>query len=87
MDDLGAHDDELPSELLPLVEPLAAEVHAAWARAKRAQGFTLGEPEGGRMRHPDLVDWDILPEETKDLDRATVRAVLIGVWRRGYRAP
>jgi hypothetical protein len=76
-------DEHLPPELRPLVEPLAAEVHAAWKRAKEEQGWKPGQLSKGT--HPDLVDYERLPEEEKYLDRTTVVAVFEGILRRGHR--
>jgi hypothetical protein len=78
-------DENLPPELWPLIEPLAAEVHAAWKRAKEDQGWTLGQLSKQDVTHPDLVDYETLPEEEKYLDRTTVVAVFEGILRRGHR--
>jgi hypothetical protein len=78
-------DEHLPPELRPLVEPLAAEVHAAWKRAKEEQGWTPGQLSKQDETHPDLVDYARLPEEEKYLDRTTVVAVFEGILRRGHR--
>lgn len=48
-------------------ELLAASVHNAWAKEALA---------AGRTDHPNLKPYYALPENVKEIDRATVRAVL-----------
>jgi hypothetical protein len=56
-----------------LIELVAADVHAAWIETKRAQGITSRPSADGVEQ---MVPYDQLPEDLKELDRSTVRAVL-----------
>lgn len=57
---------------LPDIEAVAAKVHEAWMRAKRAQGITTRKSESGEEL---MVDYEQLSEDAKELDRGSVRAV------------
>ena len=61
--------------MLPDVEVVAAEVHAAWIRSKNAQGVTSRRSEAGEEL---MVPYAHLSESAKELDRATVRVCLCG---------
>jgi hypothetical protein len=56
-----------------LIEQVAADVHAAWIDAKRAQGITSRPSSDGIEQ---MVPYADLPDHLQELDRATVRAVL-----------
>jgi hypothetical protein len=56
-----------------LVEELAERVHEAWLATTRAQGITSRLSPSGEEQ---VVPYARLSEPAKDLDRATVRAVL-----------
>jgi hypothetical protein len=58
---------------LDVVEEIAADVHFAWMLAKRGQGVTSRLSETGEEL---MVPYEQLSEEAKNLDRATVLAVL-----------
>lgn len=57
----------------PDIEAISAEVHAAWMEQKRAAGVTSRKLESGEEL---MVPYGQLSEAAKELDRATVRAVL-----------
>ena len=57
---------------LPDIEAVAARVHEAWMRAKRAKGITTRKSETGEEL---MVAYEQLSEEAKELDRASVSAV------------
>lgn len=59
-----------------MVEVFAAEVHNAWMRTKRAQGFKTRRSESGEEL---MVHYPELSEAAKELDRMTVRAVLAAI--------
>lgn len=65
-----------------VVEVLAEQVHAAWLAAKDAQGVTSRRSETGEEL---VVPYACLSEAAKDLDRATVRAVLAAAGNVGWR--
>jgi hypothetical protein len=62
--------------MLPDVEVVAAEVHAAWIRSKQAQGVTSRRSEVGEEL---MVPYAHLSESAKELDRATVRVVYTAI--------
>ena len=65
-------DSALPSELSPLVELMAENVHDVWMRTRTEQGWTYGpERNDAEKKHPCLVPYDQLPEEEKVYDRNT----------------
>jgi hypothetical protein len=57
---------------LPPIEAVAAKVHEAWMEAKLARGITSRKSESGEEL---MVDYALLSESAKELDRASVRAV------------
>jgi len=57
---------------LPDIEKVAAKVHEAWMEAKRARGITSRKSESGEEL---MVAYEQLSEESKELDRSSVRAV------------
>jgi len=57
---------------LPDIEAVAAKVHEAWMKAKRALGVTTRKSETGEEL---MVDYEQLSEDAKELDRGSVRAV------------
>ena len=61
---------------LPDIEAVAAKVHEAWMRAKRAQGITTRKSETGEEL---MVDYEQLSEDARELDRGSVRAVYAAI--------
>ena len=57
---------------LPPIEAVAAKVHEAWMESKLARGITSRKSESGEEL---MVDYALLSESAKELDRASVRAV------------
>ncbi|MGH9932429.1 MAG: hypothetical protein ACREA9_24770 [Pyrinomonadaceae bacterium] len=57
---------------LPDIEAVAARVHEAWMEAKLAQGIKSRKSESGEEL---MVDYALLSEPAKELDRGSVRAV------------
>lgn len=57
---------------LPPIEDVAAKVHEAWMEAKLARGIKSRKSESGEEL---MVDYALLSESAKELDRASVRAV------------
>lgn len=66
-----------------LVEVVAAKVHEAWMAAKREQGVSSRPSEWGEEQ---MVPYAALSERAKDLDRATVTAVLDALSAAGFAA-
>lgn len=56
-----------------IIEAIAADVHAAWVEAKLEQGITSRLSADGVEQ---MVTYEDLPDHLRELDRATVRAVL-----------
>lgn len=76
-----------PTQQMPpdLVEALARRVHEAWMRSRAEQGWQYGSQRNDKRRlHPCLVPYDDLLENEKEIDRATVRAVLEAIEQDGY---
>jgi hypothetical protein len=67
-----------PPPVLPDVEAVSAEVHAAWIETKRAQGITSRKAEDGEEL---MAPYAQLSEKAKELDRGTVRAVYAAIRR------
>jgi hypothetical protein len=63
---------------LPDIEVVSSEVHAAWMESKRAQGVDSRKSEDGEEM---MVPYEQLTEKSKELDRATVRAVYAAIRR------
>ena len=57
---------------LPDIEAVSEKVHEAWMASKRAQGVTSRKSETGEEQ---MVPYEELSEEQKEIDRVTVRAV------------
>jgi hypothetical protein len=57
---------------LPDIEKVSKEVHNAWMESKKAIGITSRLSEDGEEL---MVDYELLSEKAKDLDRNTVKAV------------
>ena len=61
---------------LPDIELVAAQVHAAWMKSKKAQGVSSRKSEDGEEL---MVPYEDLSEKAKDLDRNTVKAVYAAI--------
>jgi len=62
--------------VLPDIEEVSAQAHAAWIEAKRAQGVTSRKSEDGEEL---MVPYRQLSERAKELDREVVRAVYAAI--------
>ena len=75
----------LPSELLPLVEQIAREVHERWAKERIADGWKYGEVRDDAAKTtPCLVPYEELPEVEKEYDRKTALQTIGTVLSLGY---
>lgn len=82
---LDTSDVELPSELMPLIEDMARNVHEVWARNRMDEGWTYGPVRDDALRqHPCLVPYDELPESEKAYDRATSQQTLKLILKSGF---
>ena len=76
----------LPEELEALRERLARNVHEEWAMRRLSEGWQPGpERDDVHKLHPCLVEYDKLPEEEKEYDRATAMQTLKVILALGYR--
>jgi RyR domain len=61
---------------LPDIEVVSAKVHEAWMNSKKARGVESRKSEKGEEL---MVPYEELSEESKELDRGTVRAVYAAI--------
>jgi RyR domain len=61
---------------LPDIELVSAEVHNAWMKSKKEQGFSSRKSE---EEEELMVPYEQLSEKQKDLDRNTVKAVYAAI--------
>ena len=61
---------------LPDIELVSAEVHDAWMKSKKANGFSSRKSEVGEEL---MVAYEQLSEKAKELDRNTVKAVYAAI--------
>ena len=57
------------------IEHLAMYEHERWVQEKRLSGWRLGERNETNKKHPDLVDWRELSDESKEKDRDAVEKI------------
>lgn len=77
---------KLASDLLDLVELLAAHNHDIWAVKRISEGWKYGPARNDDTKtHPDLVPYEQLPESEKEYDRESVRKTLMAIVTLGYR--
>ena len=63
-------------QLLPEIEVVAEAVHRQWMNTKLSQGVTSRKSETGEEM---MVEYNLLSEPCKDLDRNTVKAVYAAI--------
>ncbi len=58
------------------LEAMAKMEHERWMNEKISKGWTYGEPRVDALKiHNDLLDWELLSESIKDLDRDAIRLI------------
>ena len=69
------------------IERLARMEHDRWLDERRKGGwrYASGPKDLMKKTSPSLVGWDDLPEDAKDIDRQTVRALPAFLARAGFR--
>jgi len=69
------------------IEVIAHREHQGWCDDLRREGwvFTPGLKNTKKKTHPDLVEWDHLPEPEKEKNRAPIRELPTFLTRAGYR--
>ncbi len=76
---------KLPTELEPLVEQMAKNVHEVWAAGRIADDWTYGEKRDDEKKtHPCLVPYEELPESEKEYDRRTSVETLKFIHTQGF---
>ncbi|MBE6688279.1 MAG: Ryanodine receptor Ryr [Ruminococcaceae bacterium] len=76
----------LDRELIELTEKIAENVHETWAKARIAEGWTLGEKRDDiKKTTPCLVPYNELPESEKEYDRITAIGTLKLIIALGYK--
>jgi adenylate cyclase len=76
---------DLPSDVRPVLERLAANVHAMWVAGRRAEGWTWGpERDDEKLTHPNLVPYAELTESEKAYDRETAAETVRALVALGY---
>jgi len=59
-----------------MMEKLAQLEHRRWMAEKYLAGYSYGEErDEDRMLHPDLIPWQTLPEDDREKDRESIRAI------------
>lgn len=61
---------------LPDIEIVSAKVHEAWIASKLAKGVSSRKSEKGEEL---MVPYQLLTEESKELDRSSVQAVYLAI--------
>jgi len=69
------------------IEVIAHREHQGWCDDLRREGWTFAPvPKNTKKKtHPDLVEWDELPEPEKEKNRAPIRELPTFLTRAGYR--
>ncbi len=69
------------------IEVIARREHEGWCDDLHREGwiFAPGPKNMKKKTHPDLVEWERLPEPEKEKNRAPVRELPIFLTRAGYR--
>lgn len=76
---------ELSTELLPLVEEMAKNVHEVWAQNRINDGWTYGPiRDDAKLQHTCLVAYEDLPYSERENDRATSQETLKLILKLGF---
>jgi len=67
------------------VEAVAAACHEAWCKARRSQGWTLGDRDDANKKHPMLKDYAELDEGGKKKNRSSARGTLAHLFGLGLK--
>jgi hypothetical protein len=68
------------------VEKLAVMEHQRWLIERRNEGWTYGKSKDLNWKiSPSLLDWDELPEDTKQYNRETIRSLPIFLARASFQ--
>ncbi len=76
----------LPTELEPLIEQMAKNVHDVWAQSRINDGWRYGpERNDERKEHPCLVEYEQLPDSERAYDRNTAIGTLKLILKLGFK--
>ena len=79
-------EDELPQELVELVEAISKNVHDVWAANRMSEGWSYGPTRDDAKREtPCLVPYEELSDEEKAYDRNTATNTLKYIISLGYK--
>lgn len=82
-------DWDAPSMKLPdeIVEQMARDEHQWWRADRESQGwrYAAGKKDAAALTHPDLVDWEVLPEAEQEKNRLLVRQIPMFLGRAGFQ--
>ncbi len=71
-----------------VLEVVAEANHDAWAAGRIADGWRYGrQRDDDRKQHPGLVAYEHLPDEEKQYDRRTAKAIVAELMRQGILCP
>jgi hypothetical protein len=72
--------------LTPSEEDTIARLeHDRWVEERRRQGWTLGPRDPAKKTNPNLVPWEALPEQGKEMNRASVRQIPVFLASAGFQ--
>ena len=67
---LDLDDVSIEPELLEFREAIAENAHEVWAKTRKCQGWSYGpERDDAKKLHPDMIPYNLLPEDEKEYDR------------------
>ncbi|MBQ3369018.1 Ryanodine receptor Ryr [bacterium] len=76
----------LPTELEPLIEQIAQNVHEVWAETRIRQGWIYGVERNDMLKtHPCIIPYEKLSENEKDYDRNTAINTLKLIVKLGFK--
>ena len=76
---------ELPKEVDELLEALARNTHKVWAEMRIKDGWSQGLLRNDvKKKHPNLVPYEELPDNEREIDRKVTINVLKFIYKKGY---
>ncbi len=76
---------DISDELQTDIELISRNVHETWSSVRMKQGWVYGEADDpAKKTHHLLIGYDELPEEERDVDRATVTSTVKMLEYLGY---
>lgn len=76
---------KLPADVESLSEDIAKDVHDVWVTNRRGEGWKYGEIRNDAEKtHPNIIDYEKLPEKEKEYDRRMALQTLKLLYRVNY---